>query len=468
LNQAALLDRAICAWFVIRHGGAAFVIQVHVWGEPHLRNLRVLRIVFFLVCLSSCRELGLVEGTPRERYERALSRAYLANTALGAQWFEAGRNALAMPVRVSLPFRETGYFPAERTLAAGFEFLVPRGQRMMVHLAVGSSEPAQVFLDLYRLADSNRAPEHLLSADSGETGLDVEIEESGTYLLRIQPELLRAVRYTITIRTTPSLGFPVEGAGNEAIRSRYGMDRDGGRRRHEGIDIFAPRGTPVLAAAPGRIVNVGESGLGGLVVWLHDEQRNQNLYYAHLDRQLAREGESVNQGDTLGFVGNTGNARTTQPHLHFGIYRRGEGAIDPYPFVWRSPAKIPTMEADSGRLGEWMRVSGRRAVLTGGRFPADTMARSTVMRVIGVSGASYRVELPDTRTGYIVERAVQPVANPTRYSVLDTSTRVLERPVPGAVVAEILEPGMRIGVLGEFGEYQMIRTAGGGTGWVRR
>ena len=409
----------------------------------------------------------MVEGTPRERYERALERAHLANTALGGQWFEAGRNALARPVSITLPFRETGFFPAERTLAAGFGFTVERGQRMTVNVSSSSTEPAQLFLELYSATNPDRAPEHLLSADSGETGFDLEIEETGRYLVRIQPELLRGIRYTITIRAGPSLGFPVEGVTSDAIRSRWGADRDGGRRRHEGIDIFAPRGTPVVAATRGRIVNVGDNRLGGLVVWLHDSERNQNLYYAHLDRQVAREGDEVQPGDTLGFVGNTGNARTTPPHLHFGIYRRGEGAIDPYPFVWRSPSPLPPIEADTGRLGEWVRIATPRAVATGGLPEIDTLPRLTVMRIIGVSGARYRIELPDHRTAYVGERSIQSATTPSRQNLLESGARILERPVPGAVAVTVMESRSNVGVLGEFGDYLLVRTTKGETGWIK-
>jgi murein DD-endopeptidase MepM/ murein hydrolase activator NlpD len=425
-------------------------------------------MVLFLPVLVGCRELGLVEGTPRERYERALERAHLSTTALGEQWFEAGRDAVARPVTVTLPFRETGFFPAERALAAGFSFAAERGQRMTVNLSAASTDPAQLFLDLFSAIDPDRAPELLLSADSGETGFDLEIEETGRYLVRIQPELLRGVRYTLTIRTGPSLGFPVKGVDNDAIKSRWGADRDGGRRMHEGIDIFAPRGTPVVAATRGRIVNVGDNRLGGLVVWLHDSERNQNLYYAHLDRQAAREGEEVEPGDTLGFVGNTGNARTTPPHLHFGIYRRGEGAINPYPFVWRGPDQPPAIEADTTRLGEWVRIAATRAVLTGGTPERDTLPRATVMRVIGVSGDHFRVELPDHRTAYVGERAVQAAATPSRQSVLAEGGRILERPVPGAATVAVIAARSSVGVLGEFGDYLMVRVPSGGTGWVRR
>lgn len=433
--------------------------------EYHLRNLRIACI---LLALPACRELGLVEGTPRERYERALDRAHLSATALGTQWFEAGREALANPVTISLSYRETGYFPAERALAAGFAFPLERGQRLTVHLGITAMEPGQVFLDLFNAVDSNRAPEHLVSADSGETGLDLEIEESGTYLVRIQPELLRSVRYTLTIRSGPTLAFPVDGAGNEAIRSRWGAERDGGRRQHEGIDIFAPRGTPVLAAAAGRVVNVGDNRLGGLVVWLQDPARNQMLYYAHLDRQIVREGETVEKGDTLGLVGNTGNARTTPPHLHFGIYRRGEGPIDPSPFVWRTPTRTPATTADSSALGAWVRVAVPRAVLAGNRLGVDTIVRATVMRVVGASGERYRVELPDRRTGFVPERALQLARTPAGQSVVESGGRVLDQPVPGAVLVSALARGTRVGVLGKFGQYDLVRTAEGAVGWMRR
>ena len=94
--------------------------------------------------------------------------------------------------------------------------------------------------------------------------------------------------------------------------------------------MFAPRGTPVLAGAAGRVSRVQETPVGGRVVWLQTDAGS--LYYAHLDRQLVEPGARVAAGDTLGTVGNTGNAAATPPHLHFGVYGR-RGAVDPEPFV---------------------------------------------------------------------------------------------------------------------------------------
>ncbi|MBU6121699.1 M23 family metallopeptidase [Hymenobacter siberiensis] len=172
----------------------------------------------------------------------------------------------------------------------------------------------------------------------------------------MQPELLSAGRYTLRLRREPSLSiFPVLGRRDAAAGSFWGADRDGGARRHEGIDIFAPRGTPAVAATAGYISRTGETPLGGRVVWLADAEHGEHLYYAHLDKQLVVPGQHVRAGDTLGLVGNTGNARTTVPHLHFGIYRSGQGALDPLPFVRRAARPLST-PAGPDRRGEFVRL----------------------------------------------------------------------------------------------------------------
>jgi murein DD-endopeptidase MepM/ murein hydrolase activator NlpD len=144
--------------------------------------------------------------------------------------------------------------------------------------------------------------------------------------------------------TTAALTFPVSGVGSSAVRSFFRDPRDNNTREHHGIDIFAPRNTPVLAASDGVVSSVGTNRLGGNVVWIWDPERGQSHYYAHLEAQAVSVGERVNAGDVVGYVGNTGNARTTPPHLHFGIYSRGEGPIDPLPFV--RGARGPGVRAD--------------------------------------------------------------------------------------------------------------------------
>src|SRR5690606_11079602 len=114
-----------------------------------------------------------------------------------------------------------------------------------------------------------------------------------------------------------SLEFPVAGGGKRDIGSVFGDPRDGGARSHEVVDIFAPRGTPVLAAADGFIRQARNTPTGGLVIWQSDASSDLTYYYAHLDELHAREGTYVRAGETIGTVGNTGNARGVRPHLHF-------------------------------------------------------------------------------------------------------------------------------------------------------
>jgi murein DD-endopeptidase MepM/ murein hydrolase activator NlpD len=103
-------------------------------------------------------------------------------------------------------------------------------------------------------------------------------------------------------------------------------------RRHEGIDIFARRGTAVLSATEGMVLRRGEDRLGGNVVWVLGPAGHRH-YYAHLETFAdVATGDRVKPGTVLGTVGNTGNARTTPPHLHYGVYAVG-GAINPYPLL---------------------------------------------------------------------------------------------------------------------------------------
>ena len=103
-------------------------------------------------------------------------------------------------------------------------------------------------------------------------------------------------------------------------------------RHHEGIDLFASKGTPVVATTDGFVLGRGQDKLGGNVVWVFGPG-GQHHYYAHLDQFAdVHTGDRVHAGMLLGYVGNTGNARTTPPHLHYGVYGDA-GAINPYPLL---------------------------------------------------------------------------------------------------------------------------------------
>ncbi len=127
-----------------------------------------------------------------------------------------------------------------------------------------------------------------------------------------------------------ALPVPVDGVAARAIADTFGAPR-GADRQHAGVDIFAARGTPVRSATRGVVLAIRERGLGGRQVWVVGPAGERH-YYAHLDDWSPglAEGDIVETGTRLGTVGNTGNARTTPPHLHYGIYR-GDGPLDPLP-----------------------------------------------------------------------------------------------------------------------------------------
>jgi murein DD-endopeptidase MepM/ murein hydrolase activator NlpD len=130
--------------------------------------------------------------------------------------------------------------------------------------------------------------------------------------------------------------MPVVGIRHGDLDDSWGAPRDGGDRRHRGIDIFAARGTPIVAVMDGIVSFIGDQPKGGHCIWLTAEN-GTSFYYAHLDRWAPGlyEGMEVQSGDLIGYVGNTGNARTTPPHLHFGINQNDE-MVNPYPVLTRA------------------------------------------------------------------------------------------------------------------------------------
>jgi hypothetical protein len=353
----------------------------------------------------------------------------------------------------------------------GYLVNVPRGRRLTAEVTLDTQDGTRVFVDLFRVAADDEDPARpLISTDSVPGVFIHEPWRGGEFILRLQPELLRGGQYTVSLRLEAQLAFPVDGHGVRAIQSRFGVDREGGRRQHHGVDIFAPRGTPVIAAAAGVVNRVQVTNLGGKVVWLRDPVRNANLYYAHLDSQHVSAGQEVLTGDTLGFVGNTGNARTTPPHLHFGMYRRGEGPTDPFPFLDPPPSVFPELTADIGRLGSWVRIQADGIRLrTAPSLRSDVLGeleRYTPFRVLGGSGDFFRVRLPDGTQGYVAARLTEPVDRPVAEEVLLTSQSVHVRPSGDAPIMATLPRGAEVSVLGRFGGYLYVRVATGHGGWV--
>jgi len=136
--------------------------------------------------------------------------------------------------------------------------------------------------------------------------------------------------------------IPVAGVSSSKIEDTFTAGRDGGERQHNAVDILAPRNTPIVAADDGVILRMSTNQLGGITIYAADRDHEFVYYYAHLDhyRNGVRAGQKIQKGDTLGFVGTTGNAPKDVPHLHFqimlwpsdGKYWNGE-PVNPYPVL---------------------------------------------------------------------------------------------------------------------------------------
>ena len=135
-----------------------------------------------------------------------------------------------------------------------------------------------------------------------------------------------------------SLTLPVQGIKREQLHSNFDEMR-GSSRKHEALDILAPRNTPILAVEDGKIARLFLSDAGGITIYQYDPSMTYIYYYAHLERYAdgLKEGKQVKRGDVIGYVGTTGNAPRDTPHLHFAIVKMGDDkkwwqgtAIDPY------------------------------------------------------------------------------------------------------------------------------------------
>jgi len=415
----------------------------------------------------SLREL-LHHYTPHERYEQVLLAAGLDQTALGRDWIAAAAAALDSPITISAPYREESYLDPREAVAIAYRIPLRRGQRLEVAFESEPDSSYQVFIDLFLIRDnSDRAPRRLASADSLERTLDYLARRDGDYLIRIQPELLRGGRCAIDIVVTPSLAFPVSGHDTTAIGSWYGDSRDGGRRRHEGLDIFAPRGTPVLAAANGVVRSTRRNRLGGNVVWLRD-QFGRSHYYAHLDSQVVHRGQRLQVGDTLGFVGNTGNARTTPPHLHFGLY--SSGSFDPYPALKELPREPASFTGNPDLIGRLIRVTREgtriRILPTTRSDILVELPLHTPLRADAGTGPWYRVATPDGTVGFVAATLTEPADNPIRRELLAGAAALLTDPDSNALTLENVRAGVEVTVLGAFGDFLFVQGPSGRAGWL--
>jgi murein DD-endopeptidase MepM/ murein hydrolase activator NlpD len=286
-------------------------------------------VALVIVYVSSCKSVPVSRWfpvTPLEHYEQELYNSKLEKTTAGQTWFRVSKQVLTDTLYSLVPFQER-FFLGDSVPAQAICFTIPIGRKLVITPAKHDADSlSELFLELYRIK-SNGKPQRIEYLKSDGQTLTVADHQGDTLLLRVQTGLNQSLRVSLTGVTLPSLTFPIASSGTQNLISFWGAQRDGGIRSHEGVDIKAPRGTPVVASDDGMITQTGTNRLGGKIVFLSSSDTPYSLYYAHLDSQLVSVGQRVVRGDTLGLVGNTGNAITTAPHLHFGIYARGSGAV---------------------------------------------------------------------------------------------------------------------------------------------
>jgi peptidoglycan LD-endopeptidase LytH len=417
--------------------------------------MRSIWMICLAVFLFGCKagRTGFGKKSPYDIYGSRLQNAGLENTLLGKAWFDAGVAALTRPTAIKTPFHQVGYFRGDKPTAVGLVFEGQRGQKLLFRLKKNPSTGFIIYNEIWKKKGGETTLE--LSVDTSENEFSFEVEEAGQYVLRMQPELLQSGEYSISVDVGPSLGFPV--AGKADIRSFWGVDRDGGARKHEGIDIFAPKKAPAVAAADGVVTRVYENELGGKVVFMRPENKNVSLYYAHLDAQLVSAGQRVKLGDTLGLVGNTGNARSTPPHLHFGIYTMA-GPIDPLAFVDPVVKRARRVETPGSSLNDYYRVN--KDVVAANIL----LAKNSIVKPIALNDQYYLVELSSGERIPVGGSNVQPAAILQSHTAKD-SLLLLEKPDSAAPVKSRIVPGERYSVLGKNGNFSFVRY-NGDEGWI--
>jgi peptidoglycan LD-endopeptidase LytH len=328
--------------------------------------------------------------------------------AADREWVRASQAALRSGLAAPAAFHERLRFPRNAPYAAAYRFEMLRGQTLHVRITDLEGDGA-LLADVFEMITSDmfrhvHGPSDGAVSGNGTGEVVYTATWSGPHVLRLQPRRDRGGSYDVAVLGEAPLFFPVAGTDINAVGSVFGDPRDGGSRGHEGVDIFAPRGTAVLAAAAGYVTAVQNTPAGGRVIWIEDAARELTYYYAHLDDQYVRRGQYVVAGEVIGTVGNSGNARSTRPHLHFGVYRPGTVAIDPAPLLAHG-SPVADRPVNDSALGRWTQVRAngvrlRRAPSLAGAIVAELRA-GTPLLVLGATVDWHRVQLEDGTSGFI-------------------------------------------------------------------
>jgi murein DD-endopeptidase MepM/ murein hydrolase activator NlpD len=195
-----------------------------------------------------------------------------------------------------------------------------------------------------------------------------------------------------------------------------------------------------------------------------------SFYYAHLDRQTVGTGARVRAGEKLGEVGNTGNARSTPPHLHFAVFRGGE-AVDPWGYLVDLGAGKPAVEAPTERLGDWIRTATAGLRLRGGPGTSfsvlDELPGQYPLRVDAAVRNWFRVETAAGRAGFVAAWLTAELDPPLARRVIAEPLEVLAEPSPGAPEIARFSEGVSLSIQARAGALDLVLGPENVRGWVR-
>lgn len=272
------------------------------------------------------RERGETEGAHKEVADRYAAVRDRFTRRVAASYVAAGQPALRLR-------------PSSRLSAEADRVVLP-----------GAVTDSDRRLAEQYLAERQNVSDRLRGTVEAETAASQALESAKAALAAAQASATAAEReLAATPGMIPGFVFPV--AGPTSFVSSFGYCRDGCSRAHQGNDLFARAGTPVVAVEDGWVEKVGTNRLGGLTVWTRGRS-GYRYYYAHLrDWAPLIPGQEIAVGTVVGTVGNTGNAIGTSSHLHFEIHPGGAAAVDPYPILVRAPRVTLTPEQVAAAAG---------------------------------------------------------------------------------------------------------------------
>ena len=324
-------------------------------------------IILMVFVFTSCQTIFNI--SPYESYVKSLESSGISKSMMGKKWISSGQNALLNPNEsVKLPFRSEIFFREIAPNAISYRLKYEEYAKLTVKITSKGKDNNGVYIDIF---EDNPNKSRVKNFYVKDTIFVYEDNNTQDLILRIQPQLLVNQYVTIEIIENPKLAFPVKNGSNKDIQSFWGVERDGGQRRHEGVDIFNKKGTPIVAVENGTIARVETNILGGKVVWQRLSLFGQSIYYAHLDSQAVSAGQAVRKGDIVGFMGNTGNAKYTASHLHFGIYT-GSGAIDPLLYIQKRDTIPGKLKLSKKYLGDELVIKTEN-----GQVPVNVLSVSS-------------------------------------------------------------------------------------------